>query len=482
MSDYPKYEPEMIHNDLKNILPEEALSGSIFERINNALDPYTFASDVHPDEVPYIVVRPGSTKEVSTLMQYADSRKIPVYVRGSGTSLHGASSYRHKGIVLNVSRLTHLNVMQEDGFMELGPGHRVLHVKEELEKKGYFLPLVPGSIRVASVGGLICNNTSAHAVDSCIGKPRDYVLGLEAVLPNGEIIETGTKSLRRQAGTDLTHYFVGGDGLLGVITGIRMRLVPAFKNAFGIAFFENLESLVRSVQRIYLEKAPPPLFLEFLDQKVGELTFQIQGLQAPPGPLIMFHAIGHTEDEAADKIRRLVDVIRKESPIEARRIDDLEEWRKVWLARESALPYVCQAGKGVFALSEVVSTVSDLGNCFKDVRNMSAGMPTLEKLGDPYIFGHIGALTFHPVFIIPIDWPTEEKAKVIDEMFFRESEINQKYATSGGEWGQFARRTPFYRKRYGEKAFDLVRGIKKLFDPNYILNPDVLPNKTRSNE
>ncbi len=474
MPQYPEYRSEDIYEDLKKILPQESLSRSLFERINNALDPYTFASDISKEEVPYLVVRPASTEEVSRLIQYANTRRIPIFVRGSGTSLQGASRYFHKGIVLNVSRLTHLQIMKDYGFIELGPGHRVSTIKEELEKEGYFLPLVPGSIRVASMGGIIANNTTAHAVDSCMGKPRDYILGLEVVLPTGDVLETGTKSLRRAAGTDLTHYFVGGDGLLGVITSIRMRLLPHFKSAYGVAYFDDPVPLARAVQRIYQEKAPPPLFLEFLDKRVAQISFEIQGLSTPPGPLIMFQAIGQTEDEASYKINQLVEVIRKESPIEAKRIEDLEEWRKIWLARESALPFICQAGKGVFGLSEIVSTVPSLVDCLKEAMHMGRGMPALERLGEPYLFGHIGALTFHPVFIIPVDWPAEEKAKVLEEMFFKEAEINVKYGTCGGEWGQFARRTPFYLKRYGEKAFQLVREVKKVFDPNHILNPDVL--------
>ena len=263
MCTYPDYEPENIYRELKAILPESSLSKSVYERINNALDPYTFATDIDPEEMPYLVARPASTEEVSALMTYANSKKIPVYVRGSGTSLSGASRYRHKGIVLNVARLNHLEIMKEYGYVESGPGHRVLHVKEQLEKEGYYLPLVPGSIRVASIGGIISNNSSAHAVDSCLGKPRDYVLGLEVVLPTGEILKTGTKSLRRAAGTDMTHYFVGGDGLLGVITGIRMRLLPNFRNAYGVAFFEDSIPLARAVQSVYLDKAPPRCFLNF---------------------------------------------------------------------------------------------------------------------------------------------------------------------------------------------------------------------------
>jgi len=473
MADYPEYTQEQVLNDLMGILPGEAISKSIFERINNSLDPYTSGTDIVPEEIPYAVVRPASTEEVSKLMKYANSKKIPVYVRGSGTSLHGAARFYHRGIVLNVSRLTRLEIMKDYGYVEFGSGHRVLHVKEELEKEGFFLPLVPGSIRVASIGGIISNNTSAHAIDSCLGKPRDYVLGLEVVLPDGEIIETGGKSLRRMAGTDLTQYFVGGDGLLGIITGIRMRLVPLFANAYGVAFFKDLESLAKAVQRVYWE-AIPPLFLELLDKRTSEIAFEIQGLPKPPGPLIMFHAIGIREEEAAYKIKGIVEAVKKENPVEARGVTDIDEWHKIWLSRESALPYVCQGGKGVFGISEVVSTVPDLVECIKEAADYGKGKPTLERMGKPYLFGHVGALTFHPTYVIPVDWSAEDKAKVIKEMFEKETELNLKYGTSGGEWGQFARRIPFFTQKYGGKAVQLVKDVKKVYDPNNILNPNVM--------
>ncbi len=477
MGEYPEYKPEDVYEDLRKILPEGAASKSIFERVNNSLDPYMFAVDITPEEIPYVVVRPGSTEEVSKVMTYANSKKIPVYVRGSGTSLHGAARFHKKGIVLNVSRLTNLEIRKDYQFMECGAGLRCIYVKQQLEKEGYFLPMAPGSIRVASMGGLVSNNTTAHAIDSSLGKPRDYVIGLDVVLPTGEILHVGSKSHRRIAGTDLTQYFVGGDGILGVITNIRMRLLPMFASAYGVAFFDDLIPLTRAVQRIYQENAPLPLFLELLDKKCGELTFEIQGLPKPPGPLIMFHAMGVNEDDATYKINRIVEVVKKEKPIEAKRIDDVEEWHKMWLARESALPFIIQGEKGPFALSEVVSNVAGLVDCMKDVMEMGKGKPTLEKLGAPYIFGHLGALTFHPTYILPLDWSAEEKAKAVDEMFEREAELNLKYETAGGEWGQFAKRSPFFLKRYGEKAYQLVRGVKQVFDPNNILNPNILPEE-----
>ena len=94
-------------------------------------------------------------------------------------------------------------------------------------------------------------------------------------------------------------------------------------------------------------------------------------METPPGPLLMFHAIGATEEEATYKINEVVKAIQKESPTEARRIEDIDEWHKIWLARESALPYICQGEQGVFGLSEIVSTVPDLVDCLKDAMDMA---------------------------------------------------------------------------------------------------------------
>ena len=109
-----------------------------------------------------------------------------------------------------------------------------------------------------------------------------------------------------------------------------------------------------------------------------------------------------------------------------------------------------------------------------DVKGMSKGKPTLEKLGEPYLFGHIGCLTFHPTFIIPADWPEEDKRKAYEEVFAKEAELNLKYDTAGGEWGQFAMRDDFFTEKFGESGYAFVEKIKKAVDPKNILNPNIM--------
>lgn len=475
MSEYPEYEVVDVYESLKDIISPDYLSVSLLERINNAVGIH--AVGLKREQLPYAVVRPGCAQEVSELMKYANSKRIPVFVRGSGTSLCGASSYHHKGIVLNTSRLTHFNMVKENCFVEMGPGHRTLHIQEELEKEGYFLPMHPGSIVVATVGGIVSNNTSAHIVDPCKGKPRDYILGVQVVLCSGEILETGTTSLRRPAGIDLTQLFVGGDGLFGVITSVRLRLEPICKSAYGVAFFDDGIRAVRAVQRMYQERLSPPLFLEYLDKRSADAGFKVQGLEAPLGSVIIFQFIGQTEEEASSKRDRFLGIAEQENAVEAKEVDNLEYWDKLWTARSSVGPYAAQLGKGRIISAELVSPVENLLDCYEEAVRMGEDMPTLKKLNGNYLYGHLGALSFHPSFVTPADWSDEAKAKVISEVFLKEAEINAKYGTCGGEWGQGAMRMPFYRKRYGERNLQLVREMKRVFDPNNILNPDLLPEE-----
>jgi FAD/FMN-containing dehydrogenase len=224
---------------------------------------------------------------------------------------------------------------------------------------------------------------------------------------------------------------------------------------------------------MYYENAPLPLFMEFMDKNSATVGFKLQGLQPPPGPVIIFLTLGHTDEEASQKADRLVEVLKKEKPIQAQKIEDMEYWQTIWRVREVMLPYLMQEGKGAFAGCEIVSTLANLQECLQDAIKMSDDMPTLRGM-DSFVFGHIGALTIHVDYILPAEWPAVKKVAAVTEVLQKEAEINLKYGTCGGEWGQFSKRNPFYLKRYGEQNYKLVIEMKKLFDPNNILNPGIL--------
>lgn len=464
---------QKICDRVAGIVGEKYVADNFFEGINSTVDPYPYDVDFDKEKLPYVVVRPGNETEISEIMEFANDENVPVYPRCSGTTFTGASRPSKRGIVLNTNRLNFISIDTDYGYFECGSGATVDTVSNELERRGFFLPVYPGSRLVASMGGVMSNNTSGHIIDACIGKPADYVLGLRVVLPTGEILDTGTKGLRKPAGTDLTKFFVGGDGLLGVITSIRMRLVPSRKKVYGIACFEDAESVARAVVRMYREHAPPPLFMEFMDKTSTVVGFEDVGLPAPPGPVIFFASLGSTEGEASSNINKLLEVMKKENPVSAERIEQLDVWEKIWAAREMIVSVFMRRHDGQFSTGEIVAALPNLVDCIKECENFPEKDPIFKDLPF-YLFGHIGALTFHPVFIVPKNWENERKRRIVDVEFEKEAEMNLKYGTCGGEWGQVKKRDLFFRRRYGERAYQLIRQIKKDFDPNNILNRGVL--------
>jgi FAD/FMN-containing dehydrogenase len=457
--------------EMEGIVGPEYVSTVLFEKVKSTLD--VFPYEVERDKLPHAVVMPKDTQQISAIMRYANHKAIPVYVRGSGTSFTGAARYQHAGIVLNTFRMQGYALFEDLGYFECETGTICNDLALHLEEKGYFLPFAPGSRLIASLGGLVANNTSAHLNDACIGKPSDYIMGLEAVLPDGEVIKTGTAGIRRIAGTDLTKFFVGSDGLLGVITRFRMRLVPNFKKAYGIAVFGTLTALGQGVKRMYREKCPIPIFMEFMEYETAKIGYDLKGLGDPRGSVIFFVNIGRTREEAEAGLELVLKAFAAENPLELRAVTDMAEWEALWATREVIGSFLMQSTQNQWVSLEIVSNLRDLVECLEEANHFNRDLPLLGDLKN-YLFGHIGSLTMHPGVIIPKEWNNETKEMAINEKFQREMEMNLKYGTCGGEWGQFAKRTEFFKRMYGDVGFAFMTKIKQAIDPKNILNRGVL--------
>ena len=464
-------EVESIVSHLRKIVSEEFVSGDLIDRIVSADD--TFPYELRKEEIPYAIVMPGCKEEISQILRFANKEKIPVFVRGSASQLAGSTRPHTHGIMLSTDRLNKIEIFEDYNFFECGAGCIVLQLSQKLEELGYFLPVHPGSRRIARMGGVTCNNTSAHIVDASIGKPSDYILGVEVVLPNGDILETGTKGMRRPAGTDLTKFFVGSDGLLGVITKIRMRLVPDFKHSYALVHFSNLKSLTQGVQRIYYEKMPKPLIMEMMDEKTARVGFGAKGLATPKGAVILFESIGDSKEEAEKRRERVLQSLNAENPIEVNRMESIDEWNTILSAREVIASFLCQESGNYWKSAEVIPNLKYLPEATEECANFNQGLPICGSL-EHYLYGHIGAVSLHPGILIPRDWGSEKQREAIQELFEREAELNLKYGTCGGEWGQFSKRTSFFIRRYGKEGYEFVKNIKQAIDPNNILNPGIL--------
>jgi glycolate oxidase len=453
--------------DLKEIVGESYVSDDIYDRVSYARDPMPY--DIEDKNIPYAVVRPGTTEEVSKLMVYLNKRKIPVYLHGSGTSLGGHSRPKVKSVVLATNRFNWIDINEEYMFMECGGGTICADLIKALDKKGYFLPMNPGSQIVATMGGLIATNTIGHMIDVHYGRPSHRILGLEVVLPTGEIIETGTKSLRRPAGIDLTRFFAASEGLFGIITKLRMDLIQKPYMKYVAAFFKEPEPAAYSFMRMYREKIPMPLYGEFLGANSARIGFQTKGLEPPGGCVALATSIGKSQKEADENAELVRSIFEKEKAFRSMTLGPGEEQEKIWASREFIL-HTTQ-GKGNFVAIEIVCAIPHLAKAMTEIHQVPKTLKIF-KDAEIYTYGHLGALSLHGLFVIPNEWSDAKKKAAFMEVMGVDSRMNLKYEAAGGEWGQMAVRVPFWRKKYGEKAYGLLRQMKSVFDPNNILNPN----------
>ena len=304
----------------------------------------TMPWDVEPHNMPHGVARPADSHEISRLLEYANRKRIPVHIHGSGTSLVGLGRPKTNGIVLDTGRMRGLQVYPERGYFEVEPGYHIGKLRKALEPYNAFLPAFPGSEPIATIGGFVSVNTSAHAVDAAIFKPGDYVLGLEVVLPTGEILQTGTESTRKPAGIEATKFFVGSEGLWCVITKIRMRLIPLPHMKYMVAHYRATEDILDTVMAMYKKGIPTPMFYEYLDEESSKIGFEAVGLKPPAGAVAMMAMHSATRVGCDEKAKDFLEFLRTGNPLEARIVTDKKEWDPIWSSRAEAGNYIYRLG------------------------------------------------------------------------------------------------------------------------------------------
>ena len=432
-----------------------------------------YAKDVMPwdleeKNIPYAVVRPLNSHEVSKILKYANEKLIPVHIHGSGTSLVGLARPKTKGIVLDTARMKKITAYPERGYFEAEPGLHVAQVRKELAKYNAMLPVFPGSELVATIGGAVAVNTSAHAVDAALGKPGDFVLGFEVVLPTGEIIQTGTESTRRPAGIDPTKIFIGSEGLLGVLTLIRMRLIPLPYFEHIVAYYNTTEDILDAVMAMYKKGIHPPLFFEYLDERAAKIGFEAVGLEEPIGAVAMMRVHSWSKVGSDDKAQNFLNFLKTGNPIEARIVKDIDEWNSIWSSRAEAGNYMYRLGT-TFG-SEISPRVDKLKDAFQEAKAIVANLDSYTN-AEFISFGHIGAPTIHAYAFTPTkDISNDIKKAITLEMREKTEDLNIKYGGCGGEWGLTAQRVSFLKKKYEETLYETLVKVKKAVDPNDILN------------
>ncbi|TET91690.1 MAG: FAD-binding oxidoreductase [Desulfobacteraceae bacterium] len=457
---------EQLAQGLQTIVGEDHVHTDLFERINYADTSLPY--DVEQGDLPDCVVQPANAQEISEVLRYANEHEIPVTTYGSGTSLIFGTKPKHRGITLSTERLISLEIDEDHQWFECGAGIKTGQVIKELGKLGYFLPIQTqiGS----SIGGAVSINTLGHLTDNIFGRPVNNVLALEVVLPTGEIIETGSKCLRRAAGWDLARIFVGSEGILGVITKVRMVLIPMPETVDAVGFFKTVEEIGHVVGLMYKKKLPLPMDGEFVGEKACKVGYEALELDFPEGAIAITRSMGRTKEEAKENAQEIVKLFKSAGATESFILEDPEIAEKVWRVRENAMRWGQEKGlKGYLAI-EVNPALPRLAEAMTELTHITEGRNDLIGQTEAYLYGHVGSDSLHCLFAFPYSWSTEKMKQVVDEIWNLEKELQLKYDGVGGDWGWLPHRVPFFREKYGETSYELIKKMKQLFDPNNILN------------
>jgi glycolate oxidase len=414
--------------------------------------------------IPDLVVFPSSAEEVSQILILANRHRFPVIPRGQGTGLTGGSVPLKGGVILSFTKMNKiLEIDTKNLVAVVEPGVITFLLQEEVAKYGLYYPPDPASYKYSSIGG--------NAAE-CAGGPnslkygvtRDYVLGLEVVKPTGEIIQTGVRTMKGVVGYDLTRLFVGSEGTLGVITKIILKLIPLPEaKATILALYNQVEDAAETVSAIIAARIVPST-IEFMDRASIRCCEKANPMGIPEtvNGLLLIEIDGDKESLArqAEKIRKIV---LEHRAAECKVTDDPKEADKLWQARR----VVSQATYNlnpVKIAEDVVVPRSNIPVLIRALEEME------KKFGVPILsFGHAGDGNFH-VSIMIQDTP-EDRAKAeeaVKEIFTETLKLG---GTLSGEHGIGTSKSAYIAMELSPEALTTMKSIKKLFDPNNILNP-----------
>ena len=454
----------MLSNEVKqkliSIVTEKNFDDSKIERLV-----YSYDATPNFQSMPDAVISPRNSEEISEILKICNQYGVPIVPRGSGTNLCAGTCPTEGGIVLLFKHMNKiLEIDEENLTVIVQPGVITLDMIHAIEEKGLFYPPDPSSMKISTIGGNI-NENSGGLRGLKYGVTRDYVIGLEAVLPNGDIIRTGGKLAKDVAGYDLTRLFVGSEGTLGVITEATLKLIPMPETRKTmLALYQDLSAAARSVSKIIANKIIPTT-LEFLDQatlKVVEDYAQI-GLPTDVQAVLLIEQDGPPEVVERD-IQKIAEVCKQENAVSIQIAATEEEAMALRTARRAALSAVARLAPTTI-LEDATVPRSEIANMVKAINEIT------EKYQLTICtFGHAGDGNLHPT--CATDARNHEEMERVEKAF---AEIFEKAIELGGtitgEHGVGAMKAPYLEWKLKKEGIAAMMGIKHAFDPNNIMNP-----------
>ena len=415
--------------------------------------------------LPDVVVHPGSTDEISHLMQLANREIIPVFPRGAGSGFTGGSLPTRGGIVLCTERMDRiLEIDDENLVATVEPGVVTEQFQKEVEKRGLFYPPDPASLKFSTLGG---NVAECAGGPRCIkyGVTKDFIIGLEVVTPSGDVITTGGPTMKGVVGYDLTKLLCGSEGTLGIITRIVIKLLPlpeAKKTM--LVLFDSIDGAAQAVSAIIRAKIIPTT-LEFMDGRTLDCVRQATDLEVPEGARAVLIIEVDGDREFLDKqAAQIAEIIKPLGVVETRIATTPEESEALWQIRRSVSASLRKVNPDKYNEDICVprSKVPEM------IRKVDA---IAEKFAIPIVnFGHAGDGNIHVNIMVnkKLAGDTLKAEGAIREVFKAALELG---GTMSGEHGVGIAKAPYIPLEITPAAADYMKAIKRTLDPNNILNP-----------
>lgn len=423
-------------------------------------------------KAPEVVVKPESAEEISKIMRLANEYLIPVTPRGAGSGLAGAAIPLYGGIVLSMEKMNRiLEIDKINRVAVVEPGVITNDLCKKVEEEGLYYAGYPMSVGVSTIGGNVATNAGGSKVIK-YGSTRKHVLGAEVVLPTGEILRLGGKRRKETWGYDLLNLLIGSEGTLCIFTKLILNLIPMPKKSVDLLVpFRSIEDAIEAVKEIFLEAKIVPTAIEFIDKTSMDTASDYLKLSLPlqdeSQAFLIIQVEGGSRTELEDTYEKVGKACLKSGALDVFIADNKTNSEKIWRIRKEITeslrikdPYVSLSGDMVVPISEIPKMLKKI----KEIED-KYGIKTAT-------IGHIGDGNLHPAILKPKNLSPEEwvplSEKVIEELI---EEAVRLGGVGSGEHGVGFLKKKAHLNTKPPKEIELMRGIKKLFDPNMILNP-----------
>ncbi len=414
---------------------------------------------------PEAIVLPNTTEDVSKVVKYAFEKGIPITPRGAGSGLSGACTPIKGGIVLDTKRMNTIHEINQGNLSAIVDCGVVLgNFQREVEKVNLFYPPDPQSKSVCTLGGNVATRAGGpHGVK--YGTTGNYVLGLEVVLPDGSIINTGSSCVKHSVGYDITHLMTGSEGTLGVITKVTTRLIPKpLAERTIVVICESPDQASKTVSAI-IAAGIVPAVLEYVPSlAIGFMNQYITPPLTESGEAYLLMKLDGLEAQISEESKLVNEVCAGMKVIETRVVADKKEAETYWYARSALYPLMISVFKKVI-IEDITVPRNKLPDFIRFLSKIS------EKMGvGTGMAGHAGDGNIHPSILLA-DASEAEIKKSMDAI----REIVKCGLGLGGsisgEHGIGLHKAEFLIDELGQRQVDLFKAIKKTFDPAGIMNP-----------